>query len=115
MLNEQAVFEILCDETRRRILSLLLREGELCVCELYYALDMPQPKVSRHLGLMREADLLLARREGTWIYYRVNGQIPAWCDRILAQLHDVWLVNPAHAQDAARLTSMTNRPARCCA
>lgn len=114
-MEEQEFFEILGDETRRRILSLLLREGELCVCELYYALNMPQPKVSRHLGLMRTINLLLVRREGTWIYYRVNSQIPAWCDRILAQLRDVWLTNLIHAQDAARLTGMSNRPARCCA
>lgn len=115
MLSEQAFFEVLCDETRRRLLGLLRSEGELCVCELYYALNMPQPKVSRHLSVMREAGMLLVRREGTWIYYRLNSQIPAWCDRILAQLHDLWLANPAHAQDAARLSGMSNRPARCCA
>lgn len=111
MLNEQAFFEILCDETRRRILNLLLRAGELCVCELYYALDMPQPKVSRHLSVMREAGLLSVRREGTWIHYRVSSQIPAWCDRILAQLREVWVDSP----DVARLAGMANRPVRCCA
>ena len=115
MLSEQAFFEILCDATRRRILGLLQREGELCVCELYYALDMPQPKVSRHLSVMREADLLQVRREGTWVFYRLDSQIPAWCDRILAQMNDVWRANPAHGQDAAKLADMSNRPARCCA
>ncbi|HUW29225.1 MAG TPA: metalloregulator ArsR/SmtB family transcription factor [Sulfuriferula sp.] len=114
MLSEQAFFEILCDETRRRILGLLRREGELCVCELYYALDLAQPKVSRHLSVMREAEMLSMRREGTWIYYRINSQIPAWCDRILAQLGEVWVSSPTQLQDAARLTGMSNRPTRCC-
>ncbi len=46
MINEQALFDILSDETRRRLLCLLLKESELCVCELFYALDMAQPKIS---------------------------------------------------------------------
>ena len=115
MLSEQAFFEILCDATRRRILGLLQSEGELCVCELYYALDMPQPKVSRHLSVMREADMLLVRREGTWVFYRLNPQIPAWCDRMLVQLNEVWRSDAVHGQDAKKLTDMSNRPARCCA
>ncbi|MHB1246833.1 MAG: metalloregulator ArsR/SmtB family transcription factor [Sulfuriferula sp.] len=115
MLSEQAFFEILCDETRRRMLGLLRREGELCVCELYYALDLAQPKISRHLSVMREAEILSMRRDGTWIYYRINSQIPAWCDRILAQLADVWMGSSKQLQDVARLSGMSNRPARCCA
>ena len=115
MLSEQAFFEILCDETRRRILGLLRREDELCVCELYYALDLAQPKVSRHLSVMREAGMLNMRRDGTWIYYRINSQIPAWCDRILVQLADVWMGSSTQQKDAARLTGMSNRPERCCA
>jgi ArsR family transcriptional regulator len=42
MLSEQEFFDVLSDPIRRRILVLLMGEGELCVCELYQALDMPQ-------------------------------------------------------------------------
>ena len=62
----------LSDPTRLRILALLSEDRELCVCELTGALEMVQPKVSRHLGVLREAAVLLDRREGLWIYYRLH-------------------------------------------
>lgn len=76
MFSEQAFFDILSDETRRRLLVLLTKESELCVCELQSALDMSQPKISRHLGVMREAELLTVRREGTWVFYRIIRSSP---------------------------------------
>ncbi|MDO9188995.1 MAG: metalloregulator ArsR/SmtB family transcription factor [Sulfurimicrobium sp.] len=66
-MNEQFFFESLSDETRRRILVLILKHEELCVCELFQALDVPQPKVSRHLAVLREAVVLAQRREGLWV------------------------------------------------
>jgi len=41
----------------------------LCVCELVAVLDMPQGKISRHLAIMKQADLLTDRRDGIWVYY----------------------------------------------
>jgi ArsR family transcriptional regulator, arsenate/arsenite/antimonite-responsive transcriptional repressor len=79
----EAFFEVLSDPIRRRILSLLLVHDERCVCDLNAALDVPQPKVSRHLGVLREAGLVLARREGVWMHYRLHPEIPAWAMRVL--------------------------------
>lgn len=61
-------FKGLSDETRLRIVA-LLSHGELCVCHLVAALDMPQSTVSRQLGVLRHAGLVSARREGTWVHY----------------------------------------------
>ncbi len=88
MQNEQQVFfeaffEVLSDPIRRRILSLLLIHDERCVCDLNAALDAPQPKVSRHLGVLREAGLVLTRREGVWMHYRLHPELPAWAVRVL--------------------------------
>ncbi|MDH7510101.1 MAG: metalloregulator ArsR/SmtB family transcription factor [Methanolinea sp.] len=63
------IFKALSDETRLRI-YLLLGGGELCVCHIQAALGTTQTKVSRHLGVLRNAGLVTARREGLWIYYR---------------------------------------------
>lgn len=112
-MNEQAFFESLSDETRRRLLMLLMKQGELCVCELFYALDMPQPKVSRHLGVMREAGLLSQRREGTWVFYRLQPQLPLWAYKVLEAMAQG--VAQAGREDERRLEGMSNRPARCCA
>jgi len=115
MFSEQAFFDILSDETRRRLLVLLTKEGELCVCELQSALDMSQPKISRHLGVMREAELLTVRREGTWVFYRIHPQLPLWAYKALESLMQGAGLSRIYLDDGGRLESMSNRPARCCA
>lgn len=114
MLLEEGVFNALADETRRRMLALIIRESELCVCELHYALDVLQPKVSRHLAILRDAGLLSMRREGTWVFYRINADLPAWALTILETMSAVWQPMPTCQQDYQRLLVMINRPVRCC-
>ncbi|MDF2523120.1 MAG: metalloregulator ArsR/SmtB family transcription factor [Clostridiales bacterium] len=65
------LFSILSDKTRLRILLLLLN-NELCVCEIFAALDMSQPRVSRQLAILKQSRILKDRREGKWIYYRID-------------------------------------------
>lgn len=64
-------FKALSDETRLRILA-LLSEGELCVCDLMAALDLPQSTVSRHLAYLRNAGLVDDQRRGIWMFYRLS-------------------------------------------
>ncbi len=68
MRRTVGLFKALADETRLRILS-LLSGGELCVCEITKVLDIGQPKASRHLAVLRQAELVVDRREGMWMYY----------------------------------------------
>jgi len=65
------IFKALSDETRLRILK-LLEHGELCVCDIVAALDMIQPNVSFHLGVLKEAGFIKDRRQGKWIHYRID-------------------------------------------
>lgn len=83
MLTVDTLFEALSDDTRRRVLLLLLGGGEHCVCELFESLGLPQPKVSRHLAVLRDAKIVLTSKSGTWVYYRLNPQLPLWATRIL--------------------------------
>jgi ArsR family transcriptional regulator len=70
------VFRALSDETRVRIVA-LLGPGELCVCHIENALQMAQPTVSRHLGILKNAGIVDARREGSWVHYRlIDQEIP---------------------------------------
>lgn len=71
MENEAAIFKVLSDPIRLRLAVLLAREEEVCVCRLSKALQEPQFKISRHLGILRSAGLVQARREGTWMHYRL--------------------------------------------
>jgi len=65
------IFKSLSDETRLRVIK-LLEHGELCVCDITAALDMVQPKVSFHLGTLKQAGLIKDRKQGKWIHYRLN-------------------------------------------
>ena len=66
------IFKALSDETRLRIMALLVDGDELCVCDIMAALDMPQSTISRHLSYLRNAGLVSDRREGIWMYYQVQ-------------------------------------------
>jgi ArsR family transcriptional regulator len=109
-MDSQSIFDVIGDATRRRILALLAAEGELCVCELTAALDDIQPKVSRHLSVIRDAGLASARREGTWVYYRLAAPLPRWVCDLLDTLRTGAV--PDLTADRARLKKMPGRPAR---
>jgi ArsR family transcriptional regulator len=108
MLNPAAVFKCLADETRARATLLITREGELCVCELVCALNDSQPKISRHLAQLRACGLLLDRRQGQWVYYRLNPQLPNWVSTVLQATlaaNASWI-----EENRARLEAMGGRP-----
>lgn len=65
------IFKAFSDETRLRIVK-LLEHGELCVCDIVASLDMIQPKVSFHLGVLKEAGLIKDRKQGKWIHYSLD-------------------------------------------
>ena len=75
------LFHALSDSTRISILE-MLRDGELCVCELQDELEAAQSRLSFHLRVLRDAGLVEDRREGRWSYYRI---VPA----ALAEVHDL--------------------------
>src|SRR5688500_6171578 len=68
------LFRALGDETRRRIVA-LLSHRELCVCHIQEALGVSQPHASRQLGVLRSAGVVEARRDGSWVYYRIADQL----------------------------------------
>jgi ArsR family transcriptional regulator len=65
------VFHALSEPTRLRVVD-LLRSGERCVCELTDALETGQSRLSFHLKALKDAGIVLDRREGRWVYYRLN-------------------------------------------
>ena len=115
MIMPPEVFKSLADETRARAILLISDLGELCVCELMCALDDSQPKISRHLAQLRSNGLLLDRRQGQWVYYRLNPALPGWVHEILKvtfKANADWLKD-----NAARLQNMDGRLVRetaCC-
>ena len=72
MKTEAQLFKALADETRLKILWLLMGQEELCVCDIMGVLGITQSKASRHLRYLFNAGLVTDRREGLWMYYRIS-------------------------------------------
>jgi ArsR family transcriptional regulator, arsenate/arsenite/antimonite-responsive transcriptional repressor len=70
----EQLFRALADRTRLRLIN-LMADHEICVCYLVEVIDAPQPKISRHLAYLRRAGIVLARRDGKWMHYKLA--IPA--------------------------------------
>lgn len=116
MTNAENLFKLLSDSTRLRALVLMQNHGELCVCELTHALNISQPKISRHLAHLRDAKLVIDRRQGLWVYYQINPELSDWIKSILEiSMNELNQVEP-YSADNAVLIDMPNRPgASCCA
>ncbi|MDO9049617.1 MAG: metalloregulator ArsR/SmtB family transcription factor [Methylobacter sp.] len=110
MITPTTLFKCLADETRLRCVVLLRKEGRLCVCELTHALDLLQPKISRHLAQLRQSNLLLDSREGQWVYYQINPELPAWVFEILDVTVKQLATNAKQQKDSGRLQAMGGRP-----
>ncbi len=109
-------FKLLSDDTRLRSLLLMQQEGELCVCELVHALGVIQPKISRHLAALRDAGVVLDRRQGQWIYYRIHPELPDWAREVIRTTVAAAADQEFFINDLAVLADMPNRPgATCCA
>ena len=83
MLQPVQLFKILSDETRLAIVMLLREAGELCVCDICALTAESQPKISRHMAILREGGLVLDHREGKWVHYRLSPHMPAWAAEII--------------------------------
>ena len=67
-------FKVFCDESRLRIIE-LLRDGELCACELIERLDMGQSTLSYHMKILCESGIVINRQEGKWAHYRISEEV----------------------------------------
>ena len=107
-----AVFAALSDPIRLRCLGLIVEQGELCVCELTHALQSSQPKISKHLAVLRDAGLVRDRRDAQWVLYAIASDLPAWMARTVEAAVQGIADAPLHVDDRRRLAAMTSRPPR---
>lgn len=105
MKKTAQLFKALSDETRLRILA-LLGSGELCVCDLVAILELPQSTVSRHLAYLRNAGLVIDRRQGVWMYYRFTQPIGPLHADLLVLLQQRLVEIPQARRDALALKQL---------
>lgn len=94
-MDQADFFKCLSDPTRLDILKIILERQNVCVCEITEILQLSQPKISRHLALLRNLSILLDERKGQWVYYRLNPDLPEWVNTVLNVLNDEVLNKPA--------------------
>jgi ArsR family transcriptional regulator len=78
-----AFYKCLSEDTRLKCLLLITLKGELCVCDLISALQLSQPKVSRHLAELRKCGILSDHRRGKWVFYKLSQSLPLWAVEVL--------------------------------
>lgn len=111
MLDACQLFKCLSDETRLASVLMVAKEGELCVCELMAAMEISQPKLSRHLAQLRNCGILDDSRRGQWVYYALAKELPAWARDVINCALDAQTVALAEMQ--SNLQAMPDRP-QCC-
>lgn len=106
--DKDLFFRALADRTRLRLLN-LMRGEEVCVCFFVEILKIHQPKISRHLAYLRRAGIVGARRQGSWMHYRIVEPADPDAARVLRDTL-AWLGNDRGMQrDRERLVKV------CCA
>lgn len=112
-LQLASLLRVCSDQTRLRLLNLVISEGEICVNHLVEVLRTSQPKVSRHLACLKRAGLVSDRRDGLWVYYRLAEPLDEDSGRLIEYLLSCFAGSPEMQLDAARLLALraTQSPA----
>jgi protein-tyrosine-phosphatase/DNA-binding transcriptional ArsR family regulator len=102
-------YKSLTDTIRLKTLMMTYYHGELCVCELMEAMEeSSQPKVSRNLAVLKKANVIIDRKHGQWVFYRINPELPSWAKSVIAQTTENNI--PLIKQELHCLDKMKNRP-----
>jgi len=104
------VMKALSDPSRVKVIK-ALEVRELCVCELRAVLGLAQPTVSKHLKILEEAGLVVSRKEGQWVHYRLSPS-SVYAEVMLGNLHG-WLEHDPAVQEVMAQLPSVDRHALC--
>ena len=101
-------FAALADNTRRRLLN-LIGEDEVCVCYLVEVIETNQPKISRHLAILKNAGLVSVRRDWKWSHYRITKPTDEQAAKVFEETLSLLKHDPEMQKDNKQMAKM------CCA
>ncbi len=104
-------YKCLAEDTRLQSMLLIQHVGEACVCDLMTALQLDQPKTSRHLASLRKCGLLLDERRGKWVYYRLHPDLPQWARSVISLTAEH---NPGYYSDSLKRLQDSQNSRVCC-
>jgi ArsR family transcriptional regulator, arsenate/arsenite/antimonite-responsive transcriptional repressor len=106
------IFKALSDRNRMRIMK-LLENRPLCVCEITAVLKLAPSTISKHLSILRQANLIMDEKEGKWVNYRLNqDNFQSYTPDLLKLLHS-WLPSDETITRDKRLVAKVNRHHLC--
>ena len=110
MRDLETALKAAADPTRTRILK-LLEPGELCVCQIQAVLGLATSTISKHLSILKQADLVEDRRDGKWIHYGLaaGGRNPH-AGAVLELVRSALKRDPAIAEDRRKLAAVRRIP-----
>ena len=108
----EQTFKALADENRLRILNLLLH-GEFCVCELEVFLGLSQSNLSRHLGKLKTAEIITAKKEGQWVHYLISEDFKEKNKKLFEYLYEKLNEDQAIKQDVERMKNYQKSKLTC--
>jgi ArsR family transcriptional regulator len=91
-------------------LLLIAKTEEACVCDLMEALQLDQPKTSRHLAQLRKCGILLDERRGKWVFYKLHPELPQWAQDVIinaAEHNDDYFSAALHQLIASQSSSIS--------
>lgn len=108
----EQTFKALGDENRLRILNLLLH-GEFCVCELEVFLGLSQSNLSRHLGKLKTAKIITAKKQGQWVHYLISEDFQTEAALLYEYLQQKLWKNMDFEKDIERMRNYKNSKLTC--
>lgn len=103
-------FAALADQTRRRLLN-LIGEDEVCVCYLVEVIDTNQPKISRHLAVLKNAGLVSVRRDWKWSHYRLTKPTDERAAKVFEETLNLLQNDPEMQKDKKQMAKICCAPA----
>jgi ArsR family transcriptional regulator len=114
MKQQARFFKALADETRLRILWLLMGQEELCVCDIMMVLGITQSKASRHLRYLYNLGWVTDRREGLWMYYRLAVSPGTPGEQLVSLLGEMLAAKPEARVLREKLAECLRLKMQCC-
>lgn len=108
--DKELFFSALADTTRLRLLN-LMSGGEVCVCFFAETLGTNNPKISRHLAYLKRAGLVVGRRDGKWMHYRITEPRDKFAAEVFDSTMKMIAADPEMAADRVKLGSVCCTPA----
>ena len=105
------IFKALSDETRLRMMK-LLQHRDLCVCEIMQAMDISQTRASRNLGVLKNAGLIVDRREGLWVHYSINRKKSNDYHQAIEKVLQNWLEDETLVMEDKKRLSRAVKPGK---